>query len=493
MAEIATMTARQVAREIAGGRISSVEATRFALAGIERLNPELHAYNSVFAERALEKAAAVDAMRAAGKSLGLLGGVPISIKDNMCTKFGATTCSSKMLEHFHAPYDATVVEKLEAAGAVILGKTNLDEFAMGSSTENSAFGPSKNPWNMRCVPGGSSGGAAAACAARLGFGGLGSDTGGSIRQPASLCGIVGLKPTYGLVSRYGLVAFASSLDQIGPMTLTVEDAALFLQVIAGHDPLDSTSWPGGCGGAPDYLAELDVPIKGLRIGLPKEYFSVEGMDPAVKAAVQDAVAWYKAQGATLVDVSLPYTKYGIAAYYIIAPAEASSNLARYDGVHYGHRTKSPADLFDLYAASRGEGFGAEVKRRIMLGTYALSSEYEDRYYLMAQKVRALIKRDFDQAFEKCDVIAGPTSPTAAFEFGSKTDNPLQMYLCDVFTVTCNIAGIAGLSLPCGFTGAGLPIGMQLLGPTFSEKTLLRTARQYELGHEWHKRRPPAAA
>jgi aspartyl-tRNA(Asn)/glutamyl-tRNA(Gln) amidotransferase subunit A len=479
------MSARQVRDEIAAGRASSVEATRFALAAIERLNPALHAYNSVFADRALARAGESDARRALGKA-GLLEGVPISIKDNMCTTFGTTTCSSKMLKNFHAPYNATVVDKLEAAGAVILGKTNLDEFAMGSSTENSAFGPSKNPWNTRCVPGGSSGGAAAACAAHLGFGGLGSDTGGSIRQPASLCGIVGLKPTYGLVSRYGLVAFASSLDQIGPMTLTVEDAALLLQIIAGHDPRDSTSWPEA---VPDYLSELNTPLKGLRIGLPKEFFDVEGMEPEVKASVQKAVQWYNENGATLVDISLPYTQYGIAAYYIIAPAEASSNLARYDGVHYGHRTKTPGDLIDLYAASRGEGFGAEVKRRIMLGTYALSAGYADKFYLQALKVRALIKKDFDQAFEKCDVILGPTSPTVAFEFGSKTDNPLQMYLCDVFTVTCNIAGIAGLSLPCGFSAGGLPIGMQLLGPTFSEKTLLRAARHYEAGHAWGKRQP----
>jgi aspartyl-tRNA(Asn)/glutamyl-tRNA(Gln) amidotransferase subunit A len=486
------MTAWQVRDEIAAGRLSSVEATRFALDAITRLNGELHAYNAVFAERAIEKAKAADAARAAGQK-GLLLGVPLSIKDNMCTTFGATTCSSKMLEHFHAPYNATVVEKLEAAGAVILGKTNLDEFAMGSSTENSAFGPSKNPWNTKCVPGGSSGGAAASCAARLSFGGLGSDTGGSIRQPASLCGIVGLKPTYGLVSRYGLVAFASSLDQIGPMTLTVSDAALLLQVIAGHDPKDSTSWPTPPEGVADYLSELNVPVKGLRIGMPKEFFNVEGMEPEVKAAVLAATEWYKSQGAELVEVSLPYTKYGIAAYYIIAPAEASSNLARYDGVHYGYRTPRPEDLIDLYSASRGEGFGAEVKRRIMLGTYALSAGYADKFYLQALKVRALIKKDFDQAFEKCDVIAGPTSPTVAFEFGSKTDNPLQMYLCDVFTVTCNIAGIAGLSLPCGFGAGGLPIGLQLFGPTFSEAKLLRVARQYEAGHEWGKRKPGVSA
>ncbi|MGN6367034.1 MAG: Asp-tRNA(Asn)/Glu-tRNA(Gln) amidotransferase subunit GatA [Phycisphaerae bacterium] len=475
-------SAREIRDQVVGGKVSSVEVTRFALDAISRLNPELHAYNSVLAERALKVAEGVDK----GEKRGLLAGVPISIKDNMCTEYGTTTCSSKMLEHFHAPYTATAVRKLEAAGAVILGKTNLDEFAMGSSTENSAFGPSKNPWNVKCVPGGTSGGAAAACAARLGFGGLGSDTGGSIRQPASLCGIVGLKPTYGLVSRYGLVAFASSLDQIGPMTLTVEDAAIFLQVIAGHDEKDSTSWAET---NVDYLSELETPIKGLRIGLPKEFFNVEGMEPEVKGAVEKAIGWYKEQGAELVEISLPYTQYGIAAYYIIAPAEASSNLARYDGVHYGHRTKSPEDLIDLYAASRGEGFGAEVKRRIMLGTYALSAGYADKFYLQALKVRALIKQDFDRAFEKCDVIAGPTSPTVAFEFGSKGDNPLAMYLCDVFTVTCNIAGIPGLSLPCGISSGGLPIGLQLLGPVFSEKTLLRVGRMYERGHEWVKRKP----
>jgi aspartyl-tRNA(Asn)/glutamyl-tRNA(Gln) amidotransferase subunit A len=489
---LSTLSAREVRDQIAAGKITSREATQFALNAIEKLNPELHAYNSVFAERALKQADAIDAKKKSGEQLGLLGGVPISIKDNMCTPYGTTTCSSKILQNFHAPYAATVVEKLEAAGAIILGKTNLDEFAMGSSTENSAFGPSKNPWNTKCVPGGSSGGAAVACAARLGFGGFGSDTGGSIRQPAALCGIVGLKPTYGLVSRYGLVAFASSLDQIGPMTLTVEDAALFLQVVAGHDEKDSTSWNAP---VPDYLSDLNAPgaLKGLRIGLPKEFFDVEGTEPEVKAAVTKALDWYKSQGATLVDVTLPYTQYGIAAYYIIAPAEASSNLARYDGVHYGHRTAKPEDLIDLYAASRGEGFGPEVKRRIMLGTYALSSDYADRFYLQAQKVRSLIKKDFDEAFTKCDVIAGPTSPTVAFEFGSKTGNPLAMYLCDVFTVTCNIAGIAGLSLPCGMSTTGLPIGLQLLGPEFSEAKLLRTARQYEAAHEWSKKQPGITA
>ena len=479
------LTAKQLRDKIASGEVRSADATSAVLRAIEKHNPALNAYNSTFPQRAMDKADAIDRARAAGKPIGPLGGVPIAIKDNMCTNYGTTTCSSKMLKNFHAPYTATVVEKLEAAGVVILGKTNLDEFAMGSSTENSAFGPSRNPWNTKCVPGGSSGGSAAAMAARLCYASLGSDTGGSIRQPAALCGIVGLKPTYGLVSRYGLVAFASSLDQIGPMTLTVEDAALLLNVIAGHDVRDSTSWPAP---VPDYLADLDQPLKGLRIGVVREYTG-GGTDGEVQASVHTAIEFYKSQGATPVEISLPTTKYGIAAYYIIAPAEASSNLARYDGVHYGHRTAHPQDLFDLYAASRGEGFGSEVKRRIMLGTFVLSAKYSNRYYLQALKVRRRIKEDFDNAFKQCDVIACPTSPTPAFEFGSKGDDPLQMYLCDVFTVTCNIAGIAGLSLPCGYSNKGLPIGLQLLGPTFSEQKLLRIARQYELAHDFAARKP----
>lgn len=483
------LTARELRDQIAQGKVSSTEATQAVLNAITEHNPTLNAYNEVYAEGALAQAQAVDAARAAGKPLGLLGGVPIAIKDNMCTNYGRTTCSSKMLENFHAPYNATVVDKLQAAGAVILGKTNLDEFAMGSSTENSAFGPSKNPWNTECVPGGSSGGSAAAMAARLCFAALGSDTGGSIRQPASMCGIVGLKPTYGLVSRYGLVAFASSLDQIGPMTQNVEDAALMLNVIAGQDPLDSTSWPEA---HPDYLKDLDTPVKGLKIGLVREYMG-SGTEAEVQARIDAAVDFYKSQGAQVVEVSLPHTKYGIAAYYIIAPAEASSNLSRYDGVHYGHRTKKPEDLIDLYAASRGEGFGAEVKRRIMLGTYVLSAGYSDKYYLQALKVRAQIKEDFDNAFKQCDVIACPTSPCPAFKFGSKGGDPLQMYLCDVFTVTCNIAGIAGLVVPCGFTSDKLPIGLQLLGPTFSEAKLLRVGRQYEMAHPWHKQKPMVCA
>lgn len=485
---VTDLTARQLRDRIAKGDISSQEATEASLQAIAKHDGTLKSYNSTYAERAMAKAAEIDNARAKKQPLGPLAGVPVAIKDNMCTTFGTTTCSSKILENFHAPYNATVVEKLEAAGAVILGKTNMDEFAMGSSTENSAFGPSKNPWNTNCVPGGSSGGSAAAMAGRLAFATLGSDTGGSIRQPAALCGIVGLKPTYGLVSRYGLVAYASSLDQIGPMTLTVEDAALMMNVIAGHDDQDSTSWPANRQGYHDYLADLDKPLKGVRIGIAPELMG-GGSDQEVMLAVQAAVKFYQEHGATLVDVSLPHTRYGIATYYLVATAEASSNLARYDGVHYGHRTPKPEDLIDLYAASRGEGFGPEVKRRIMLGTFALSAGYADKYYLQALKVRRLIKQDFDNAFAKCDVLISPTSPTAAFEFGSKTADPLQMYLSDVFTVTCNIAGIPGISVPCGFTLNGLPIGMQLLGPTFSEPTLLRMARQYEQAHGWWQRKP----
>jgi len=486
---VLSLTATQLRNAIARGEITSIAATTAVLAAIDSHDKDLHAYNEVYQDRALAQAKAIDAARAAGKPLGPLGGVPVALKDNLCTTYGHTTCSSKMLQHFQAPYSATVVDKLEAAGAVILGKTNLDEFAMGSSTENSAFGPTRNPWNTACVPGGSSGGSAAATAARLCYAALGSDTGGSIRQPAALCGLVGLKPTYGLVSRYGLVAFASSLDQIGPFTTTVEDCALLLNVLAGHDAKDSTSWPDA---PPDYTKDLDTPLKGLRIGIAREY-SGGGTEAEVTASINAAISFYKDAGAEIIDVTLPHTKYGIAAYYIIAPAEASSNLARYDGVHYGHRTKNPTDLFDLYAASRAEGFGPEVKRRIMLGTYALSSGYYDAYYNRALKIRALIKQDFDTAFQSCDVIACPTSPSVAFKIGAKTDDPLSMYLSDVFTVTCNIAGIPGLSIPCGFSTTGLPIGLQLLGPTFSEQKMLRIARQYELAHDWHTRLPTLIA
>ncbi len=470
---------------VASKVISSVELTRQAIERIEKFDPSIQAFNSTYFDLALQAAREVDS----GKRTGALAGVPIAIKDNLCTTFGTTTCSSRILEKFRSPYDATVVKKLEQAGAVIVGKTNLDEFAMGSSTENSAFRVTHNPWDTERVPGGSSGGSAAALAAGMCCAAIGSDTGGSIRQPASLCGLVGLKPTYGRVSRYGLVAFASSLDQIGPFGWTVADCALLLSVIAGHDRKDSTSVPEP---PPDYLAELEQPVKGLRIGIVREYESTEGLDPQVKQAIDAAKRRYQELGATLVDVSLPHTEYGIAAYYVIAPCEASSNLARYDGVHFGHRTKAPVnDIVELFSRSRAEGFGDEVQRRIMIGTYALSSGYYDAYYLSALKMRTLIKRDFDRAFEQCDVILCPTSPTPAFRIGEKSADPLQMYMSDVFTVTCNIAGIAGLSLPAGFTAGDqpLPIGMQLLGPTFSEAKLFRIARMYESTTDWHKRRP----
>jgi aspartyl-tRNA(Asn)/glutamyl-tRNA(Gln) amidotransferase subunit A len=475
------------AREAMRGRkISSVELTKEALARIEAIEPQVLAFNSIFPERALQQAGLADE----GKRTGALAGLPIAIKDNLCTTYGTTTCSSKMLANFRSPYDATVVTRLEQAGAVVIGKTNLDEFAMGSSTENSAFKTTRNPWDTTRVPGGSSGGSAAALAAGMCCGAIGSDTGGSIRQPAALCGLVGLKPTYGRVSRYGLVAYASSLDQIGPFGWTVTDAALLLNVLSGHDSKDSTSAPTD---VPDYLTELDRPIEGLRIGLAREYAMEGGIEPQVKSAIDAAVAQYRSLGATIVNVSLPHTQYGIAAYYVIAMCEASSNLARYDGVHFGHRTREPVkDIVELFSKSRAEGFGEEVQRRIMIGTFALSAGYADKYYLQALKVRALIKRDFDEAFKQCDVILCPTSPLPAFKIGEKSGgDPLQMYLCDVFTVTCNIAGIPGISLPCGFTTGDkpLPIGLQLLGPAFAEENLLRAARMYEAATQWHQRRP----
>ena len=467
--------------------VSAVELTRAALDRIQQHDGRIHAFNSVDADRALVRARAVDD----GQVTGALAGVPVALKDNICTSWGKTTCSSKMLENFRAPYDATVVKKLEAAGAIILGKTNLDEFAMGSSTENSAFGPTRNPWDTDRIPGGSSGGSAAALAAGMCVASIGSDTGGSIRQPAALCGLVGLKPTYGRVSRYGLVAFASSLDQIGPFGWTVADVALTMNVIAGHDPKDATSVARP---VEDHLAELDRPLAGLKLGVVREYDLATGIDPQVKAAVEAAIATYRELGATIVELSLPTTRYGIAAYYVIAPCEASSNLARYDGVHFGHRTAQPVnDIIELFSKSRAEGFGPEVQRRIMIGTYALSSGYYDAYYVRALQLRTLIRRDFDDAFAQCDAIVCPTSPVPAFPVGEKSGDPLQMYLCDVFTVTTNIAGIAGLSLPCGFTTGPkpLPIGLQLLGPNFSESKLLRIARMYESATPWHERRPVA--
>jgi len=465
--------------------VSSLELVRQSLDRMEHVNRILNAFNSVYPERALGLAREVDGGRIAGP----LAGVPIALKDNICTSFGTTTCSSRMLQLFRSPYDATVVQRLESAGAIIVGKTNMDEFAMGSSTENSAFGPTHNPWDVTRVPGGSSGGSAAAVAGGMTCAAIGSDTGGSIRQPASMCGVVGLKPTYGRVSRYGLVAYASSLDQIGPIAWNVPDVALLLGVLAGHDRRDSTS---AAEPVPDYLHELDASAKPPRIGIPREYQAAGGLDDDVRNAVGEATKVYQALGAELVDISLPHTEYGIAAYYIIAPCEASSNLARYDGVHFGHRTRQPVrDIVELFSKSRAEGFGEEVQRRIMIGTYALSSGYYDAYYLQALKMRALIKRDFDAAFEKCDVVLCPTSPTPAFKIGEKTGHPLQMYLVDVFTVTCNIAGIPGISIPCGLSSGPLPlpIGLQLLGPAFSEGRLLQIAHMYEKATDWHTRRP----
>lgn len=469
---------------IAAKRVTAGEAVRGYLDRIERLNGELNAFHEVFVDRAIERAEQVDA----GEINGPLAGVPIALKDNMCTTFGTTTCSSKILESYRSPFDGTAVVKLEQAGAIVVGKTNLDEFAMGSSTENSAFGTTLNPWDTSRVPGGSSGGSAVSVAADMAAAAFGSDTGGSIRQPASLCGVIGMKPTYGRVSRYGLVAFASSLDQIGPFARTVADTAALLNVICGHDPNDSTSTDMA---AQDFTAELDQPVAGLRIGIARQYMS-DGNHPAVSEAVQRAIDIYKQQGATIVDVDLPHTEYGIPVYYIVATAEASSNLARYDGVHYGHRTAQPGDLIDMYSRSRAEGFGEEVKRRIMLGTYALSSGYYDAYYLRALKVRRLIKQDFDAAFTACDAILCPTATGPAFPIGEKTDDPLQMYMNDVYTVNGNLSGIPGISLPGGFAdvdGVRLPVGVQLYGPMFAEAKLLRIARMFEQAVDFHLARP----
>ncbi len=470
---------------IAEKKVSAVEITRTYLDRIEKHNGALNVYHEVYADRALDRAGQVDL----GEVTGALAGVPIAIKDLLCTDYGHTTCSSKMLANFQAPYTATAVRKLEDAGAVILGKTNMDEFAMGSSTENSACGTTLNPWDTSRVPGGSSGGSAAAMAAGLCAASIGTDTGGSIRQPAALCGVVGMKPTYGRISRYGLVAFASSLDQVGPFTRTVADTALLLKIMMGQDALDSTS---ASVPVPEDVDRVDETPKGFRIGIAKQYMS-DANDPAVAAATQQAIQVYKDHGATIVEVDLPHTEYGIPVYYIVATAEASSNLARYDGVHYGHRTDKPGDLIDLYCRSRAEGFGDEVKRRIMLGTYALSSGYYDAYYNRALKVRRLISNDFDTAFESCDAILCPTTTGPAFKIGEMSDDPLSMYLNDVYTVNCNLAGNVGITLPAGTTkvdGRDLPIGVQLLGPAFDEARLLRIARVFEAATDHHRARPP---
>ena len=467
------------------GQASALEIANAFLASIAEREPKVQAFMYVNETSVREQASAIDAKRSSGAKLGALAGVPIAIKDVLCTKGVPTTCSSKILENFVPPYDATAVARVKAADAILLGKTNMDEFAMGSSTENSAYKTTRNPWDLTRIPGGSSGGSAAAVAACQAPVSLGTDTGGSIRQPASLCGIVGIKPTYGRISRYGLIAFASSLDQVGPFTHDVMDNALLMEVLSGHDPKDSTSVDVP---VPAYTKTLNDPLKGLRIGVPKEFFG-EGLDPEVEASIQAALKEYEKLGAKLVDVSLPHSRYAVAVYYIVATAEASSNLARFDGMHYGHRTKVKTDLINTYAKSRGEGFGKEVQRRIMLGTYALSSGYKDDYYLKALKVRRLIKNDFDNAFKSCDVVMGPTAPSAAFKMGEKSDNPLAMYLSDIYTISCNLAGIAGLSIPCGFTKGGLPIGLQLLSPPFDEEKMLRIARMYETATDWHTKRP----
>jgi aspartyl-tRNA(Asn)/glutamyl-tRNA(Gln) amidotransferase subunit A len=466
----------ELAGSLGARRISSREVTDAALARIEETDLRLGAFLEVTAARARAQALAADERAARGRRLGLLDGVPIALKDIFLTRGIETTCGSRILEGFVPPFDATVVERLDAAGAVLLGKLNMDEFAMGSSTENSAFKPCHNPWDLTRTPGGSSGGSAAAVSARQVFGALGTDTGGSIREPAAFCGIVGMKPTYGRVSRYGVIAFASSLDQVGPLARTVGDAAALLQVIAGRDERDMTS---SARPVEDYSGSLEEGARGLRVGVPREWLE-SGLEPGVAACVRSALAAYQGMGARLVDVSLPHTKYGIAAYYLIAPAEASSNLARYDGVRYGLRAEGGSGLREMYGETRRRGFGPEPKRRIMLGTYALSAGYYDAYYLKAQKVRTLLRRDFDRAFETCDVVAGPVTPTVAFRLGEKVDDPLQMYLADVFTVTCNLAALPGLALPCGLHPTEkLPVGLQLIGRSFDEATLFRAARALE--------------
>ena len=484
---VCDLTAMQLRQAQATGELSAVAITEAFLARIRQQEPIIQAFLHVDDAEAIRQAEAVDRKRQTNQPLGPLAGVPIAIKDLLCVRDLPTTCASRMLQSYRPPYDADVIERLRAADAILIGKTNLDEFAMGSSTENSAFQPTRNPWNPECNPGGSSGGSAAAVAAREAPLALGTDTGGSIREPASFCGIVGLKPTYGRVSRYGMVAFASSLDQIGPMARTVADTALLLETIAGHDPRDSTSVPRP---VPCYTELLAEPLHHLRIGLPREFFELPGLDTEVESAIRAALGEFTNRGATLVDLSLPHAaEHAVAVYYLVATAEASSNLARYDGMHYGHRTATTGDLVATMSRSRAEAFGPEVKRRIMLGTYALSSGYYDAYYLKALKVRRLIANEFAEAFSHCDLIAGPTSPTAAFPIGTKSKDPLAMYLSDIYTISANLTGIPGLSLPCGFTASGLPIGLQLLAPHFAEDTLLRAGQMYEQATDWHRRCP----
>ncbi len=481
------LTAIELRESISARQISCVNVTEEVFQQIHKLDPIIGAYISTYHDMALERAADIDRRIASGQAVGPLAGIPVAIKDIMCTTFGTTTCASRILENFHAPYNATVVEKLLAADAVIVGKANMDEFAMGSSTENSALKRTLNPWDTTRVPGGSSGGPAAAVTAGLCYAALGSDTGGSIRLPASFCSVVGLKPTYGRVSRYGLVAYGSSLDQIGPITRTVADSALMLNVIAGYDPDDSTSVDEKHAPLCDYLEQLDEPIERLKIAVVPQFNA--GADQQVQNALYEAIEVYKKLGAQVIEVDMPYLDYAIAAYYVIATAEASSNLARYDGVHYGYRSNRARDYIEVYSKSRAEGFGKEVKRRIMLGTYALSSGYYDAYYLKALKVRNLIRGDFDRVFQECDCIMMPVSPTTAFKMGEKIDDPLTMYLSDIYTIGANLAGIPAISVPCGFDHNNLPIGLQILTPAFTEDKLLRIARMYEAQTDWHRAKP----
>ena len=482
------VTVRTLSADLAAGKLSAVELAEEFLRRIDAHNRRINAFITVDRDLTLAEARRADGLRAAGKA-GPLTGIPIAQKDIFCADGWLTTCGSKMLSNFVAPYDATVIAKFKQAGAVNLGKTNMDEFAMGSSNETSFYGPVKNPWNDQMVPGGSSGGSAAAVAARLAPAATGTDTGGSIRQPAALCGITGIKPTYGICSRYGMIAFASSLDQAGPMAKTAEDCALLLNAMAGFDPLDSTSLERP---PEDYARDLDKPLSGLRIGLPREFFAA-GLDSEVAAAVLAAVDELKKLGATTAEVTLASAGLAIPVYYVLAPAEASSNLARFDGVRYGYRAPEYADLDDMYCKTRAQGFGAEVKRRILIGTYVLSAGYYDAYYLQAQKIRRLIAHDFGDAFKVCDVIAGPTAPNTAFKLGAKADDPVQMYLNDLYTIPANLAGLPGMSLPCGFDAHGLPVGLQLIGGWFDEARMLGVAHQYQQATDWHLRRPALAA
>ena len=484
-------TVTELSAALAAGKVSSVELTRLFLDRIKEQNGRLNAFITVDEERSLAQARVAD-QRRSGKGnaggAGPLTGIPIAHKDIFCTRGIRTTCGSRMLANYASPYDAHVIERFNAAGAVLLGKTNMDEFAMGSSNETSHFGPVRNPWDLGRVPGGSSGGSAAAVAARMAPAATGTDTGGSIRQPAALSGVSGLKPTYGVVSRYGMIAFASSLDQGGPLAKSAGDLALLMNAMAGFDARDSTSLERP---AEDYGRDLNLDLSGLRIGLPKEYFT-DGVDADVLARVQEAVRWFQGHGATTVEITLPNTGLAVPVYYVIAPAEASSNLSRFDGVRYGHRAKEYSDLNDMYRRTRGEGFGTEVKRRILIGTYVLSHGYYDAYYLQAQKVRRLIAKDFTAAFARCDLIMGPTSPSTAFALGAKTDDPVQMYLNDIFTIPAPLAGLPGLSIPCGFDAKGLPVGLQIMGNYFSEAKMLGVAHRYQQASDWHLRTPKEA-